>query len=77
MLENQHRLIQLLQQNTIRSCSTGSRLQPAVVEEEPFFPEVKSVDSSNEYYPTDRPFVHAPDVGDQFKVREFLFLFPF
>lgn len=69
VLENQHKLhkfLQLLQQQSVRHCSSG-RLQQAVQPEiEQDYPQVKTIDASNSYYPVNQPFKHAPDVGDQF-----------
>lgn len=73
VLENQHKLhkfLQLLQQQSVRHCSSG-RLQQAVQPEiEQDYPQVKSIDASNSYYPVNQPFKHAPDVGDQFAVSQ-------
>lgn len=67
VLENQHKFIQLLQQQT-RLCSTG-RLQEAVkLEDETDYPKLKTLDPTISYYPVNEPFKHAPDIGDQFTV---------
>lgn len=67
VLENQHKFIQLLQQQ-IRTCSSN-RLQEAVrPEDEADYSQIKSVDTSSAYYPINKPFKHAPEVGDQFSV---------
>ncbi|CRK96718.1 CLUMA_CG010038, isoform A [Clunio marinus] len=65
VLENQHKFIQLLQQQQVRSCSTG-RLQEAIKPEDEDYPQLKTIDPSTSYYPTSKPFKHAPEVGDQF-----------
>lgn len=66
---NQHKFKQLLQQQHIRTCSSN-RLQEAVKpEDEADYPQIKTVDTSNSYYPLNKPFKHAPEVGDQFRVR--------
>lgn len=72
MLENQHKLIQLLRQNNVRFCSSGSaRLQEATrYDEEDLLQHFKPADEQNFYYPTAQPFKHNPDIGDQFKVRK-------
>lgn len=67
VLENQHRFIQLLRQQQIRTCSSN-RLQEAVRPEDEDYPDLKSVDTSTSYYPVNKPFKHAPEVGDQFSV---------
>lgn len=73
VLENQHKLhkfLQLLQQQSVRHCSSG-RLQQAVQPEiEQDYPQVKTIDASNSYYPVNQPFKHEPDVGDQFAVSQ-------
>lgn len=67
VLENQHRFIQLLQQQQFRACSTG-RLQEAIKPEDEDYPQLKTLDPSASYYPTNKPFKHAQEVGDQFSV---------
>lgn len=68
VLENQHKLIQLLQQQQTRLCSTG-RLQEAIKpQDDQDFPQLKTIDASISYYPVNQPFVHAQEVGDQFSV---------
>lgn len=69
VLENQHRFIQLMQQQQLRSCSSG-RLQEAVKEDEQDYPQLKTLDPSTSYYPVNQPFKHAPDVGDQFSYSQ-------
>lgn len=69
VLENQHRFIQLLQQQQTRLCSTG-RLQEAVNEDEQDYPQLKTIDPSTSYYPVNKPFKHAPEVGDQFSYSQ-------
>lgn len=67
VLENQHKFIQLLQQQT-RLCSSN-RLQEAVKpEDEADYPKLKTLDPSISYYPVNEPFKHDKEVGDQFNV---------
>jgi hypothetical protein len=68
VLENQHKFIQLLQQQQTRLCSSG-RLQEAIKpQDEQDYPQLKTLEPSISYYPVDQPFKHAPEVGDQFSV---------
>lgn len=74
VLENQHKLIQFLQQNSVRNCSGTARLQEAPkVEDDTDFLNVNTISSAASYYPMTKPFNHDADIGEQFKVRMVFF----
>lgn len=77
VLENQHKLIQFLQQNSVRSCSGTARLQEVPKEDDTDFMNLNTITPSASYYPMTKPFNHDADVGEQFKVRTFEMFFKY
>lgn len=68
MLENQHRLIQLLQQQNVRTYCSSTRLQTKKRIDEDEVPKAKVIQSFEAV--AFQEFKHAPDVGQHFKATD-------